>query len=200
MVEPEALRVKKLLAEKSPPLVAALIRLLAWTLRFRLEDPENIFGRDLEKPRIFAFWHNRILMMPFLYEKYCPGRRMLMMVSRSRDGELITQVMNRFGVDGARGSTERGRGCVKGDDPGIGEGGGTRHRDYTGWATGAPVQSAGRGVGGRRRKRCSDYPGNDTGELEVGAVLVGSLSDSHSRSGLLFGGGAERPPAFFHGS
>jgi len=62
------------------------------------------------------------------------------------------------------------------------------------------VENIHQGVGGRRRKRCSDYPGNDTGELEVGAVLVGSLSDSHSRSGLLFGGGAERPPAFFHGS
>jgi len=108
LVEPEALRMKKFLAEKSPPLVAGLIRALAWVLRFRLEDPENIFGRDPHQPRIFAFWHNRILMMPFLYEKYCPGRRMLMLVSRSRDGELITQIMNRFGIDGARGSTSKG--------------------------------------------------------------------------------------------
>ena len=108
LVEPEALRMKQFLAEKSPPLVAGLIRALAWMLRFRLEDPENIFGRNSHQPRIFAFWHNRILMMPFLYEKYCPGRRMLMLVSRSRDGELITQIMNRFGIDGARGSTSKG--------------------------------------------------------------------------------------------
>jgi lysophospholipid acyltransferase (LPLAT)-like uncharacterized protein len=33
---------------------------------------------------------------------------MLMMVSRSRDGELITRIMNRFGIDGARGSSSKG--------------------------------------------------------------------------------------------
>ena len=108
LVESEALCMKKFLAEKSPPWVAGLIRALAWTIRFRVEDPENIFGRNPSQPRIFAFWHNRILMMPFLYEKYCPGRRMLMLVSRSRDGELITQIMNRFGIDGVRGSTSKG--------------------------------------------------------------------------------------------
>ena len=31
-----------------------------------------------------------------------------MMVSRSRDGEFITRIMNRFGIDGARGSSSRG--------------------------------------------------------------------------------------------
>ena len=31
-----------------------------------------------------------------------------MLVSRSRDGEFITRIMNRFGIDGARGSSSRG--------------------------------------------------------------------------------------------
>ena len=31
-----------------------------------------------------------------------------MLVSRSRDGELITRIMSRFGIDGARGSSSRG--------------------------------------------------------------------------------------------
>ncbi|NBS79155.1 DUF374 domain-containing protein [bacterium] len=113
LVESEALRMKKFLAEKSPPWVAGLIRALAWTIRFRVEDPENIFGRNPSQPRIFAFWHNRILMMPFLYEKYCPGRRMLMLVSRSRDGELITQIMNRFGIDGGCGDRRRRAGRMR---------------------------------------------------------------------------------------
>jgi len=112
LVEPEDVVVrrwlKQFLAESSPPLVAAFIRGLALTLRYRLEDPQGILGKDPHQPRIWAFWHNRILLMPYLYERFCPGRRMLMLVSRSRDGELITRIMNRFGIDGARGSSSRG--------------------------------------------------------------------------------------------
>jgi lysophospholipid acyltransferase (LPLAT)-like uncharacterized protein len=112
LVEPEDVVVRRLfkqfLAESSPPLIAGFIRMLALTLRYRLEDPQGILGRYPGQPRIWAFWHNRILMMPYLYERFCPGRRMLMMVSRSRDGELITRIMNRFGIDGARGSSSRG--------------------------------------------------------------------------------------------
>jgi lysophospholipid acyltransferase (LPLAT)-like uncharacterized protein len=99
---------KQILAESSPPGIAGFIRLLALTLRYQLEDPQGLLGRDPDQPRIWAFWHNRILMMPYLYERFCPGRRMLMLVSRSRDGEFITRIMNRFGIDGARGSSSRG--------------------------------------------------------------------------------------------
>ena len=112
LVEPEAVRMSKLikqfLAESSPPLVAGFIRGLALTLRHRLEDPQGLLTKNPDRPRIWAFWHNRILLMPYLYERYCPRRRMLMLVSRSRDGEFITRIMNRFGIDGARGSSSRG--------------------------------------------------------------------------------------------
>ena len=77
VVEPEAVRVRKrlkqILAESSPPLIAGLMRALALTLRFRLEDPQGLLTRDPAEPRIWAFWHNRILMMPYLYERFCPG-------------------------------------------------------------------------------------------------------------------------------
>jgi len=99
---------KQLLAEKSPPVIAGMIRLLALTLRRQLEDPEGLLQRNPGEPRIWALWHNRILLMPYVYEWLCPGRRMLMLVSRSRDGEFITRIMNRFGIDGARGSTSKG--------------------------------------------------------------------------------------------
>jgi len=108
LVEPEGFSVKPFLARNSPPLIALLIRSLAMTLRFRLEDPQGILSDPSDQPRIFAFWHNRILMMPYLYEKFCSGRRMLMLVSRSRDGEFIARIMGRFGIDGVRGSSSRG--------------------------------------------------------------------------------------------
>ena len=112
LVEPKAVRVnralKQFLAESSPPLIAGFIRLLALTLRRRLEDPQGLLQKNPDQPRIWALWHNRILLMPYVYEWLCPGRRMLMLVSRSRDGEMIARIMGRFGIDGARGSSSRG--------------------------------------------------------------------------------------------
>jgi len=99
---------KRFLAWNTPPVIALLIRSLVLTLRFRLEDPEGLLSHQPHQPKIFAFWHNRILMMPYLYERFCPGRRMLMLVSRSRDGEFITRIMSRFGIDGVRGSSSKG--------------------------------------------------------------------------------------------
>ena len=112
MVEPEAVRMrralKQFLAESSPPAIAGFIRILALTLRRRVEDPEGLLQKNPDQPRIWALWHNRILLMPYVYAWLCPGRRMLMLVSRSRDGEMIARIMGRFGIDGARGSSSRG--------------------------------------------------------------------------------------------
>jgi len=108
VVESPASLMKRFLAWNSPPLIALLIRSLALTLRFRVEDPKGLLVQQPDQPKIFAFWHNRILLMPYLYERFCPGRRMLMLVSRSRDGEFITRIMNRFNIDGVRGSSSRG--------------------------------------------------------------------------------------------
>jgi lysophospholipid acyltransferase (LPLAT)-like uncharacterized protein len=108
LVESEAVRMKKFLAEKSPPLVAGLIRALAWTIRFHVEDPDRILQQEERDPRIFVFWHNRILLMTYIYERFCARRKCLVLVSRSRDGEFISQVARRFGLETARGSTSKG--------------------------------------------------------------------------------------------
>jgi lysophospholipid acyltransferase (LPLAT)-like uncharacterized protein len=53
---------------------------------------------------IFAFWHNRILLMPFPYR----GQKACIMNSTHRDGEIITRVIKHFGIDAVRGSSTRG--------------------------------------------------------------------------------------------
>lgn len=53
---------------------------------------------------IIAFWHNRILLMPFPYR----GQKACIMNSAHRDGEIITRVIKRFGVTAVRGSSTRG--------------------------------------------------------------------------------------------
>jgi lysophospholipid acyltransferase (LPLAT)-like uncharacterized protein len=53
---------------------------------------------------IIAFWHNRLLLMPFPYR----GQKACIMNSAHRDGEIITRVIRRFGVTAVRGSSTRG--------------------------------------------------------------------------------------------
>jgi len=53
---------------------------------------------------ILAFWHRHLLLMPYAYR----GRRISVMISQSRDGELIARTVARFGIGAARGSSSRG--------------------------------------------------------------------------------------------
>jgi len=83
---------------------------LGATLRWRVEDPSGLLTRPLTEPVIFAFWHNRILLMPYLFRKHWRTRRrdrVAVLVSASRDGERLVQVLERFRLICVRGSTSR---------------------------------------------------------------------------------------------
>jgi len=60
---------------------------------------------------IFAFWHNRLALSAILYQRYflkfAPGRRVAGMVSASRDGALLAQIFEYFGIVPVRGSSSR---------------------------------------------------------------------------------------------
>ena len=51
-----------------------------------------------------AFWHGTLLLMVYAYV----GKKLTFLVSWHRDGELVTRVMNHFGMDPTRGSTSKG--------------------------------------------------------------------------------------------
>ena len=53
---------------------------------------------------ILAFWHQRMLLMPWAYR----GRRMAVLSSLSRDGEMMVRTLARLGIETARGSSTRG--------------------------------------------------------------------------------------------
>lgn len=84
---------------------AAVLRLLAHTWRIDrtgLAAHERILaggGRC-----IFALWHARMLPLIFTHR----GRGVGVLVSRSRDGEIIARIVERLGYRVARGSTTRG--------------------------------------------------------------------------------------------
>lgn len=86
---------------------ALLIRLVSMTLRWRLHDPEGISRNPPARPMIWTFWHNRIFVVPPLYQKYLRGRRGAVLTSASKDGEVIAAVIARFGCEAIRGSTSR---------------------------------------------------------------------------------------------
>ena len=93
-------------------LIVFLIRAMALTVRHRLVDHAGYFqGRRVEKKIIFALWHNRLALAPILYQRYVrqyePARRMVGLVSASRDGGLLAQILEYFGVETARGSSSR---------------------------------------------------------------------------------------------
>lgn len=89
----------------APRLAAKIIVLLYWWLR-----PETIGDEPVKQlwataqPVILAFWHDQMLLMAKGYPG--PGGRVL--ISASRDGELIARTMSYFGVGAVRGSSSRG--------------------------------------------------------------------------------------------
>jgi len=90
-----------------------ILRILALTLRITVETPQEVAAMYAASPVIFTFWHNRLLLVPIVWNRYFragaqPGYAM---ASTSGDGELIAQFLARFGVGSVRGSSTR-RGSV----------------------------------------------------------------------------------------
>jgi len=88
--------------KKLLPFIGSLfIRTLHATLRVRHVNVENIAGVP---QYIIAFWHCHLLMM--LHSRY--KRPISVLISQSRDGELIARVFDYYGVESSRGSSTRG--------------------------------------------------------------------------------------------
>src|ERR1700733_13584306 len=88
-------------------LSAQLIHLLGTTLRLTVEDRGHVIDLPDHPPVIIAFWHNRTALMAYFYERFNIRRTALTFISRSRDGQFITDVAARFGIKAVRGSSSR---------------------------------------------------------------------------------------------
>lgn len=94
-------------------LAAQYIRLVhatgRWTV-LRGEIPRAFW--DAGRPFILAFWHGRLMMMPYSWPR---GTPIHMMVSQHRDGRLIAETVAPFGIRTVAGSSTRGgSGAVRG--------------------------------------------------------------------------------------
>jgi lysophospholipid acyltransferase (LPLAT)-like uncharacterized protein len=91
-------------------LIAFGVRLLrAWerTLRYEVNDRAGIVGKPVTENYIGALWHNRLLIFPLVLRRFFPNRLGAALISASRDGDLLTDAIRRFGYDVIRGSSSR---------------------------------------------------------------------------------------------
>ncbi len=96
-----------------PPAARCLIRVINATMRMSYVNFGE-YGNALKQGRrhILAFWHGRLMMMPYAYRG---GKGITILVSRSNDGELVARTVKGFGIESVRGSSTRGwLGGVKG--------------------------------------------------------------------------------------
>jgi lysophospholipid acyltransferase (LPLAT)-like uncharacterized protein len=91
---------------------ACAVRALGLTLRLTVIGLDTLRPAWRERrPLIYALWHGRLLMVPWVSAKLTGvrgTRAIRVLASRSRDGELMTRFVRRFGLDAVRGSSSRG--------------------------------------------------------------------------------------------
>lgn len=88
-------------------LLAFLIRIVCSTLRWEVEGLQNLDSILSNGNRaIFTFWHSNIFTATWFWR----DRGIVVMSSKSRDGEYTGRLIKRFGYGAARGSSNRGAG------------------------------------------------------------------------------------------
>jgi lysophospholipid acyltransferase (LPLAT)-like uncharacterized protein len=88
-----------------PRIVAPLLRMLGWTLRYRVIVEPGGFEQTRESPPgIYCFWHRCLLPAAHQFRNW----NIAILISRSFDGELIARTVERLGFIAVRGSSSRG--------------------------------------------------------------------------------------------
>lgn len=97
--------IQNLLMAVVPRVGYAYIRLLKATMRLELRNREALQrARDQSGQYILTFWHSRFIMMPYCY----PDRKLVVLHSRHRDARMLVEIMKRFGLAQAWGSSSAG--------------------------------------------------------------------------------------------
>lgn len=96
-------------------LIGLYLRLALDTTRWTVEAPEeawpHMLGAD-GRTAIVAFWHEFLPLVPALWwhaHRANPALTMTVLISRHRDGRMITDIVRRWGVQAVAGSSERSR-------------------------------------------------------------------------------------------
>lgn len=86
-------------------LVFVFYRVLSWTWRIRIQEPESLKNQLKEnKAVILAHWHGDELALMPTVKRY----KIATIASQSKDGELMSNVLRWMGARTSRGSSTRG--------------------------------------------------------------------------------------------
>jgi lysophospholipid acyltransferase (LPLAT)-like uncharacterized protein len=92
-------------------LICLVMNLVAATVRYRIHDPHNFLARKDFGQAIYCVWHNRLALSMKIYFTFSHQRQvttgLACLVSASRDGALLAQIFQNFGIQPVRGSSSR---------------------------------------------------------------------------------------------
>lgn len=81
------------------------------TTKWKVLGEENyLLERCKGKPIIFVFWHNQLMVMPFCYAALIRRKTATALSSLSKDGQIVSDLVEKFGYHSIRGSSSRGGG------------------------------------------------------------------------------------------
>ena len=89
---------------------SSYMKLVYFTSRVSFINYETIMDAAKNKrPLILVFWHNRLMMIPFITrkaKKSFPGYNFMTLASKHGDGQFVGRVMEKFGLISILGSSQ----------------------------------------------------------------------------------------------
>lgn len=86
-------------------IIGSLLWLYCRTWRYKIINEDRLLKLQAEgKTAVIAIWHDQLLPLTFSWR----GRNLATIASQSKDGDLITDMLMRWGYSVARGSSTRG--------------------------------------------------------------------------------------------
>lgn len=92
-----------------------IMKLWLLTLRINISSKEQHLLDTLSRePKIFAMWHNRLFTGPYFKQRWGKRRTMYGLVSASKDGAWLAEILKNVGMGAIRGSSSfRGQSAYK---------------------------------------------------------------------------------------
>ena len=92
--------------------ISFIAYIFAMLIYITLKKKVTLVNEIPKEPVIYTYWHGTLLYQPFLYKLLKLPYRLYVMISKSKDGEIIANAYKLMGADASRGSSSRGGAAV----------------------------------------------------------------------------------------